>query len=131
MGHKVFLRECEGEFVCSLPGCGQAPGTAAHSSRDGAENLQVQLWASLALVAVMVKEICRCALASPGVGFPSLSSSSLSLLHPTPFPVELLNGAALQQLIRPEVPSRELLGTDLPVSSTDPLVLVGFSKPLS
>lgn len=55
------------------------------------------------------KEICRHALAFPGAVFPFvpfLSSSSCSLLHPIPFPVELLNGATLQQLIRPEVPSR-------------------------
>lgn len=52
-------------------------------------------------------------------------------LCPSHFPVELLNGAALQQLIRPEVASRELLGTDLPVTGTDPLLLSGLPKALS
>lgn len=74
----------------------------------GAGNLQEQLWGSLALVAVMAKgNLC--------LGFSwcwfALGALPQQLsLHPRPFPMELLNGAALEQLIRAEVPSREAPG---------------------
>lgn len=92
----MFLRECDGESMCSQPleqqlipaGMLQpCPGAGAALGLPGLDDKRRSVdvpWLLLAL------------------DFPLCPPPAV----PIPFPMELLNGAALQQLIRPEVPSR-------------------------